>query len=211
MLRVELPMLLRVAVVGSACILGAAAMAEELGPEQAKAFVVGKLFSYTCFDGTAGMGRIFADGSVIGTIRPGGRGEVRFANLPPGTLRIEGSAMCAHLSGLPMQPCFRVQKIDYRSFRGSIAGLAFAYCDFSQHNARAQIISRGPEPRTHITSRIPASAPAQSAPTQTAPVVPVQAAPVAPPAPAPIVPLQATPSIPADTTPTATLRPAIAD
>ena len=71
-------MLSRVAVVVCACIFGVvSAMAEELGPEQAKAFVVGKLFAYTCFDGTAGMGRIFADGSVVGTIRPGGRGEVR--------------------------------------------------------------------------------------------------------------------------------------
>ena len=212
-------MLLRVAVIAGGCVLGAAVtMAEELGPEQARAFVVGKLFSYTCFDGTAGVGRIFADGSVIGTIRPGGRGEVRFANLPPGTLRIEGSAMCAHLSGLPMQPCFRVEKIDYRSFRGSISGLGFAYCDFSQHNARAQIISRGPEPRTRMTSRMLARAPvqtvpAQAAPAQTAPVVPVQAAPVVPvqPPPAAIMPPQAMPSIPADTTPTATLRPAIAD
>jgi hypothetical protein len=203
-------MLLRSAVVAGACVLGAtSAMTEELGPEQAKAFVVGKLFSYTCFDGTVGVGRIFADGSVIGTIRPGGRGEVRFASLPPGTLRIEGSAMCAHLSGLPMQPCFRVEKIDYRRFRGSIAGLGFAYCDFAQHNARAEMISRGPEPRTRVTSRMPAPA----APAQTAPVVPVQAAPVVPvqPVPAPIVPVQATPSAPADTTPTATLRPAIAD
>jgi hypothetical protein len=203
MLRVELPMLLRVAVVAGGCVLGAAAaMTEELGPDQAKAFVVGKLFSYTCFDGTAGVGRIFADGSVIGTIRLGGRGEVRFANLPPGTLRIEGSSMCAHLSGLPMQPCFRVEKIDYRSFRGSIAGLGFAYCDFSQHNARAQMISRGPEPRTRLTSRIPAPAQVQTVPAQ---ALPLQTAA------APIVPMQATPTVPADTTPTATLRPAIAD
>jgi hypothetical protein len=34
------------------------AAAEELGPEQARAFVVGKLFAYTCFEGTSGMGRI---------------------------------------------------------------------------------------------------------------------------------------------------------
>jgi len=89
-------MLVRVAVVAGTCVLGAvAAKAEELGPEQARAFVVGKLFSYTCFDGTVGMGRIFADGSVVGTIRPGGRGEVRFMNLPPGTLRVEGSSTCA--------------------------------------------------------------------------------------------------------------------
>ena len=94
-LRVESPMLVRVAVVAGTCVLGAvAAKAEELGPEQARAFVVGKLFSYSCFDGTVGMGRIFADGSVVGTIRPGGRGEVRFMHLPPGTLRVEGSSMC---------------------------------------------------------------------------------------------------------------------
>jgi hypothetical protein len=225
-------MLLRVAVVVSACVLSAAAVkAEELGPEQAKAFVVGKLFAYTCFDGTAGVGRIFADGSVIGTIRPGGRGEMRFANLPAGTIRIEGNSMCAHLSGLPIQPCFRVEKIDYRRFRGSISGLSFAYCDFAQHNARAEIISRASEPRTHLSSRMPAqagqaqSAPLQSAPVQaapvhaapvqaapapTAPVTPVQVAPMMPaqPAPAPIVPVEAARNAPADTTP---LRPAIAD
>jgi hypothetical protein len=139
-------MLLRVALV-CACVLGAAsAVAEELGPDQARAFVVNKLFAYTCFDGTAGMGRILSDGSVVGTIRPGGRGETRFAALPPGTLRVEGTAICAHLSGLPIEPCFRVQKIDYHSFRGSVSGLGFAYCDFHQHNPRAQMISRSAAP-----------------------------------------------------------------
>jgi hypothetical protein len=52
--------------------------------------------------------------------------------------------MCAHLAGLPLEPCFRVQKLDYRSFRGSISGLSFAYCDFQQHNPRAQITSGNP-------------------------------------------------------------------
>jgi hypothetical protein len=192
-------MLLRVAVVICAGILGGvSAIAEELGPEQARAFVVGKLFAYTCFDGTAGMGRIFADGSVVGTIRPGGRGEVRFASLPPGTIRVEGTSMCAHLTGMPLQPCFRVEKIDYRSFRGSVAGLGFAYCDFSQHNARAQMISRAPEPRTRITSRVLTPAPVQAMP-----VGPLQAAPV--------VPVEAVPIVPVEATPTATLRPAIND
>jgi len=152
-------MLLRVAVVAvCACVsaVGSAA-AEELGPEQARAFVVGKLFSYTCFDGTAGMGRIFADGSVVGTIRPGGHGEARFAALPPGTVRVDGRAMCAHLSGLPIEPCFKVEKIDYRSFRGSISGLGFAYCDFHQHNPRTQLMRRAHTPRpTPIATLRPA-------------------------------------------------------
>jgi hypothetical protein len=147
---VESSMLLRVALFG-ACLLGLGALtagiaiAEDLAPEQARAFVVGKLFTYTCFEGTAGMGRIFADGSVVGTIRIRGQGQPRFAALPAGTVRVDGGSMCAHLNGLPITPCFRVQKLDYRSFRGSIAGLGFAYCDFYQRNPRSQLISRESE------------------------------------------------------------------
>ena len=87
------------------------------------------------------MGRIFPDGSVVGTIRIHGEGETRFAALPPGTIRVDGPAICAHLTGLLFTTCFRVQKIDYRSFRGSIAGLDFAYCDFYQRNPRAHLVS----------------------------------------------------------------------
>jgi len=119
-------------------------MAEDLAPDQARAFVVGKLFSYTCFDGTVGMGRIFSDGSVVGTIRPRGEGPLRFAALPAGTIKVSNTAMCAHVSGLPIEPCFRVQKLDYRSFRGSVSGLSFAYCDFTQHNPRTQITGNTP-------------------------------------------------------------------
>lgn len=171
-------MLRRVAVVG-ACVVVAGivgtglALAEELGPDQARAFVVGKLFSYTCFEGTAGTGRIFADGSVVGTIRFRGQGETRFATLPAGTIKVDGGAMCAHLAGLPITPCFRVQKLSYRSFRGSVAGLGFAYCDFYQRNPRselskraeteterdatpiatshAELVSKRPEPRAEAT------------------------------------------------------------
>jgi hypothetical protein len=138
---VECSMLWRVAVV-CACVFGAgSAIAEELGPEQAREFVIGKLFSYTCFEGTAGVGRIFPDGSVVGTIRIRGQGQTRFAALPAGTIKVDGAAMCAHLPGLPITPCFKVQKIDYKSFRGSLSGLGFAYCDFYQRNPRTQLIS----------------------------------------------------------------------
>jgi hypothetical protein len=119
------------------------AFAEDLAPEQARAFIAGKLFAYNCFDGTSGMGRIFADGSVIGTIRPPGSRDVRFANLPPGTITITRTSVCAHLPGLPITPCFRVQKMDYSSFRGSVWGLGFAYCDFhQQRNPRSTLTRR---------------------------------------------------------------------
>jgi hypothetical protein len=82
-----------------------------------------------------------------------------------------------------VQPCFRVQKIDYRSFRGSLSGLGFAYCDFYQHNPRADMMSRGAEPRTRMTSRAPGrAAPVQPAPVQPAPLGPVTTAPMAAPA-----------------------------
>src|SRR5690349_12531223 len=120
-------------------------IAEELGPEQARAFVVGKLFAYTCFEGTTGMGRIYSDGSVVGTIKIRGQGQARFAALPAGTIQVDAGAMCAHLAGMPFTPCFRVEKIDYRSFRGSLAGLGFAYCDFYQHNPRGHLMSSSAE------------------------------------------------------------------
>jgi len=137
-------------------------IAEELGPEQARAFVIGKLFAYTCFEGTTGMGRIFSDGSVVGTIKIHGQGQTRFAALPAGTIRVDGGSMCAHLAGLPFTPCFRVEKIDYRSFRGSLAGLSFAYCDFYQRNPRSHLISSSAEqssPTTPVANMRPALRP----------------------------------------------------
>ena len=155
-------MLKRIAIV-CVCLLGAAsAVAEELGPEQARAFVVGKLFSYMCFDGTAGVGRVFPDGSVVGTIRPGGQGPLRFAALPAGTIRVTNTSMCAHLNGLLIEPCFRVQKIDYKSFRGSIAGLSFAYCDFSQRsNPRNDMIGRSAFRPTSTTTTVATARPSE--------------------------------------------------
>ena len=117
-------------------------VAEELAPEQARAFVVGKLFHYTCFDGTAGMGRDFADGSVVGTVQAPGRKMAKFAVLPPGTIRVAGKQVCAHLSGFPIDPCFKLEKLSHPSFRGSLLVLNFALLRFlAAPNPRAQLIS----------------------------------------------------------------------
>ena len=90
-------MWVRTAVV-TACFLGSvSAIAEELRPDEARAFVVGKLFAYTCFDGTAGMARMHIDGSVVGTVQPRGQGQIRFANLPPGSIKISTTSMCARV------------------------------------------------------------------------------------------------------------------
>jgi hypothetical protein len=40
---------------------------------------------------------------------------------------------------MPIQPCFNVNKTDHASFRGSISGLGFAYCDFSRKSGRVDL------------------------------------------------------------------------
>src|SRR3979409_2287522 len=99
------------------------------GPEEAKAFIAGKLFSYTCFDGTSGAGRIQADGSVIGTMQVNG-GLTRHIGLPSGTVQGTSDAVCASLPRALIQPCFNVVQTSPKSFRGSLTGLGFRSCHF---------------------------------------------------------------------------------
>jgi len=108
------------------------ALAGEMGAEEASRFVTGKLFSYTCFEGTRGQGQVHLDGSVGGSIQFHGRGPVRYAMLPAGTLRVRGGSVCASLRGMPIDPCFNLTRTDANSFRGAVAGLGFAYCDFTR-------------------------------------------------------------------------------
>ena len=103
------------------------AVAESLNADAARGFVVGKLFAFNCFDGS----RDADDGSVVGTIQFQGVGPVEWVSLPSGTLKVKGEAVCASLNRLPIEPCFNLNRIDDQSFRGSISGLDFAYCDFS--------------------------------------------------------------------------------
>lgn len=116
------------------------AVAGEMSADEARRFVIGKMFTYTCFEGTRGQGRVHADGSVVGSIQFQGRGPMRYAALPPGTLRVKGEAVCASMRGLPIEPCFNLERIDTNSFRGSISGLGFAYCEFTRNQGRPHIV-----------------------------------------------------------------------
>jgi hypothetical protein len=127
----------------SVALAMASAVAAEAGPlrpDEAKRFVAGKLFSYTCFDGTRGTGRIYADGSVVGTMQAPGK-PVRFVAMPTGTIRVTTSSICASLRGALFQPCFDVVQTSGASFRGSLSGIGFAYCDFVRSNPRQQLTS----------------------------------------------------------------------
>jgi hypothetical protein len=142
--------MLRVAMVMAALVGVGPAAAEQLNVDAARQFVVGKLFAFNCFEGTRGAGRIYGDGSVAGNVQFGGSGPVRYVVLPAGTVRTQGEAVCASVSGVPMQPCFNVDKTDPQSFRGSISGLRFAYCDFTRRNTRPSLVGTVDGPRTPL-------------------------------------------------------------
>ena len=135
-------MIARVAIVVVSLLAAVSARAEVLSPEAARRFVAGKLFAFNCFDGSRGAGRIYGDGSVIGTVQVRGTGPVRAVWLPAGTLRVRGEAWCASLQGMAFEPCFRLEKITERSFRGSWLG--FAYCDFTRRMNVAGMSPRRP-------------------------------------------------------------------
>jgi hypothetical protein len=116
------------------------AMAGEMNADEARRFVIGKMFSYTCFEGTRGLGRVNTDGSVTGSVQFQGAGPVRYAHLPANTLQVRGEAVCASLRGMMIQPCFNLDRTSDRSFRGSISGLGFAYCEFTRQNGRTAVV-----------------------------------------------------------------------
>ena len=116
------------------------AMAGEMTAAEARRFVIGKMFYYNCFEGTRGQGRVYPDGSVAGSIQIRGEGRVHFAALPAGTLQVKGEAVCASVRGLPIHPCFDLERTSNESFRGAISGLGFAYCNFTRRHERAHVV-----------------------------------------------------------------------
>jgi hypothetical protein len=135
--------------VGFAAVLAVSAsalpaMAENINADEARRFIAGRQFSYQCFEGTSGRGRINADGSVAGYISVRGTAAPRFVVLPAGTLRVKGDQYCASMRGLPFEPCFHLDRTSSNSFRGAVSGFGFAYCDFSRRSARADVVSPPP-------------------------------------------------------------------
>ena len=133
-------MFARLALVMTSLLATGSALAEPLNAEAARRFVIGKVFAFNCFDGTRGAGRIYGDGSVAGNIQFRGNGAIRYVALPAGTLQVKGEAVCASLRGMPFEPCFNLDKTDPQSFRGSVSGLSFAYCEFTRRNNRTNVV-----------------------------------------------------------------------
>jgi hypothetical protein len=126
----------------TAAAVVAPALAGQMTADEARRFVNGKVFAFTCFDGTRGAGRILDDMGAAGAVQFAGAGPVRHLRLPGNTLQVRGQAVCASIKGVPFEPCFNLDKKDERSFRGSVSGMGFAYCDFRHQGAVQMLMAR---------------------------------------------------------------------
>jgi len=79
---------------------------------------------------------------AAGSIQFSGSGPVRHLRLPGNTLQVRGQSVCASLKGLPFEPCFNLDKRDESSFRGSVSGMGFAYCEFRHQGAQQMLMAR---------------------------------------------------------------------
>ncbi|MDI4665448.1 hypothetical protein K9U40_14075 [Xanthobacter autotrophicus] len=130
------------AALGFAAFSCVPASAQQLSAQQAREFVVGKMFSFSCFEGSKGAGRIYPDGSVAGMITMPDK-EPRFVRLPANTLRVRGDNVCGFVKGMTFEPCFDLVKTGAGSFRGSLAGVQTMWCEFvSAGGERNQVASR---------------------------------------------------------------------
>src|SRR5213595_670831 len=120
----------------------APAIAGMMSADEARKFVAGKVFAFSCFDGTRGAGRILDDMGAAGAVQFNGSGPVRHLRLPGNTLQVRGQAVCASIKGISFEPCFNLDRRDERSFRGSVSGMGFAYCDFRHQGAAQMLLAR---------------------------------------------------------------------
>ena len=129
----------------TACATGMSpdASAETLTPQAAERFVMGRTFSYSCYEGTVGSGRVLKDGSVAGTIQVRGKGNARYVTLPAGTVQTSSEKVCAKLKGVAFQPCFELEKTAGDAFRGNLAGFDQMWCEFKRGGSgRTRLVER---------------------------------------------------------------------
>jgi hypothetical protein len=128
--------------VTAGAVIAPALAGQMMNADEARRFVAGKVFAFTCFDGTRGAGRVLDDMGAAGAVQFSGSGPVHHLRLPGNTLQVRGQAVCASIKGIPFEPCFNLDKKDERSFRGSVSGMSFAYCDFHHQGAAQMLMAR---------------------------------------------------------------------
>jgi hypothetical protein len=167
----------------ASAVLAPALAGQMMNADEARRFVSGKVFAFTCFDGTRGAGRILDDGGAAGAVQFSGSGPVHHMRLPGNTLQVRGQAICASIRGIPFEPCFNLDKRDERNFRGSVSGMGFAYCDFHHQGAAQMLMARAvarprslrpPEERSAEAARVEASTRFETPRAESAKIEPVK-------------------------------------
>src|SRR5258707_5174484 len=102
-------------------VIGPALAGQMMNADEARRFVAGKVFAFTCFDGTRGAGRVLDDGGAAGAVQFSGSGPVRQMRLPGNTLKVRGQAVCASIKRLPFERCFNLAKQDERDLLSSMS------------------------------------------------------------------------------------------
>ena len=152
-----------------------------MNADEARKFVAGKVFAFTCFDGTRGAGRILDDMGAMGAVQFSGAGPVRHLRLPGNTLQVRGQAVCAAIKGVPFEPCFNLDKKDEQNFRGSVSGMGFAYCDFHNQGAgqmlAARSLARPHSQRAERTGSVEVSARVETPAVESAKIEPIKSEP----------------------------------
>src|SRR3979490_600606 len=92
--------------VTAGAVLAPALAGQMMNADEARKFVAGKVFAFTCFDGTRGAGRLLDDMGAAGAVQFKRAGPLRHIRLPGNTLQIRGQSVCASLRGMPFEPCF---------------------------------------------------------------------------------------------------------
>src|SRR5258705_1629447 len=98
--------------VTAGAVIAPALAGQMMNADEARRFVAGKVFAFTCFDGTRGAGRIFEDGGAAGAAQFSVSRPVRHMSLPRTTLHGPGPTVSAPIHGLPFEPCVPLGKQD---------------------------------------------------------------------------------------------------
>ena len=124
----------------------------------------GKLFSYYCFDGTRGVGRIYADGSVVGTLQAAGKSRTLRRDAV-GTIQVTSSVDLRFparraVSSPASMSCRRAARAFAARFRVSVSLTAISFSTIPAWETRVLDDARrsGGRPRQAPRPTIPAAA-----------------------------------------------------
>ena len=128
--------------VGLLAVLPAAA--GEMNADEARRFVIGKMFSYTCFEGTRGQGRVNSDGSVAGSVQFQGAGPALRPSAGEHAVRSKARPY-APAARTDLPACFNLERVSDTQLpaaRSRVSGFALLRIYAQRRPAEPQRVQR---------------------------------------------------------------------